>query len=323
MGVHNHKSNIETYLDNVIMADGYQPKYNRLTSTEERCHTFDQWFSAKKTKYENYSPKTTNTSYNRTQVNHSYTSQPMAYINDEDISMPEDSFIVLEPMDTPAASITSGISYQNATESEIDSLEVQFSPCSTVSSEAGSIQNPNRPRAPKRATREPLPEAHRPGKRPAIPDSRLTETELIRKNRRRERNREAAARQRIKRDNEKNKIKDERDMYKDRCEALEKELKELKDKFAAKEFGAKYEANRELHCRNNPKMKTKLIISDPKILSIKKGVIGSEDRKRKLTMSPSLADVADPFFDLDLKKDLKEKIPNIIQNSQSSLMSFL
>merc|ERR1712141_864779 len=135
----------------------------------------------------------------------------------------------------------------------------------------------------------------------------LTETELIRKNRRRERNREAAARQRIKRDNEKNKIKEERDMYKDRCEALEKELKE---------FGAKYEANRELHCRNNPKMKTKLIISDPKILSIKKGVMGSEDRKRKLTMSPSLADVADPFFDLDLKKDLKEKIPNIIQNSQ-------
>merc|ERR1711993_180523 len=258
-------------------ADGYQPKYNRLTSTEERCHTFDQWFSAKKPKYENYSAETTNTSYNRTQVNHSYTSQPMAYINDEDISMPEDSFIVLEPTDTPAASITSGISYQNATESEIDSLEVQFSPCSTVSSEAGSIQNPNRPRAPKRATREPLPEAHRPGKRPAIPDSRLTENEL----------------------------------------------KELKDKFAAKEFGAKYEANRELHCRNNPKMKTKLIISDPKILSIKKGVIGSEDRKRKLTMSPSLADVADPFFDLDLKKDLKEKIPNIIQNSQSSLMSFL
>merc|ERR1712141_612741 len=139
----------------------------------------------------------------------------------------------------------------------------------------------------------------------------------------RDRNREAAARQRIKRDNEKNKIKDERDTYKDRCEALEKELKELRDKFAAKEFGAKYEANRELHCRNNPKMKTKLIISDPKILSIKKGVIGSEDRKRKLTMSPSLADVADPFFDLDLKKDLKEKIPNIIQNSQSSLMSFL
>merc|ERR1711953_256987 len=183
-------------------AGGYQPKYNRLTSTEERCHTFDQWFSAKKPKYENYSQETTNTSYNRTQVNHSYTSQPMAYINDEDISMPEDSFIVLEPMDTPAASITSGISYQNATESEIDSLEVQFSPCSTVSSEAGSIQNPNRPRAPKRATREPLPEAHRPGKRPAIPDSRLTETELIRKNRRRERNREAAARQRIKRDND-------------------------------------------------------------------------------------------------------------------------
>merc|ERR1712113_613674 len=295
------------------------PKYNRLTSTEERCNTFDQWFSAKKPKYENYSQETTNTSYNRTEVNHSYTSQPMPYINDE-----EDSFIVLEPMDTPVASITSGISYQNATESEIDSLEVQFSPCSTVSSEAGSIQNPNRPRAPKRATREPLPEAHRPGKRPAIPDSRLTETELIRKNRRRERNREAAARQRIKRDNEKNKIKDERDMYKNRCEALEKELKELKDKFAAK-----YEANRELHCRNNPKMKTKLIISDPKILSIKKSVIGSEDRKRKLTMSPSLADVADPFFDLpvdlpvDLKKDLKEKNSNIIQNSQSSLMSFL
>merc|ERR1711920_30724 len=136
-----------------IMADGYQPiNYNRQTSNEK---LFSQLFTFNSP---NEKDDFYQIEYPISQENH---------IDQESID--GDEIVVLEP-------VLQTSNQNTIDESDLD-FQLQFSPSSSVSSNVEVV----RTKMPKRATRDPLPEEHRPGKRPSIPDSALTETELIRK----------------------------------------------------------------------------------------------------------------------------------------------
>merc|ERR1712139_156535 len=258
-----------------IMADGYQPiNYNRQTSNEK---LFSQLFTFNSP---NEKDDFYQIEYPLSQENH---------IDQESID--DDEIVVLEPvLQTP--------NQNTIDESDLD-FQLQFSPSSSVSSNVEVV----RTKMPKRATRDPLPEEHRPGKRPSIPDSALTETELIRKNRRRERNREAAARQRDKRnqkvDQFKDKIakaEDERDMWKNKYE-------ELKAKYEKERFQWKITQTPIIN-QSVRNVQNRLEQTPLKIVSVKNSQIpiSEQNRKRNPTMSPSLDLIADPTFDFDPKK---------------------
>merc|ERR1712141_539041 len=263
-----------------IMADGYQPiNYNRQTSNEK---LFSQLFTF----------NSSNEKDNFYQIE--YTSQENNHIDQETID--DDEIVVLEPV--PQTSNQNTID-----ESDFD-FQLQFSPSPSSSCSVSSNVEVVRTKMPKRATRDPLPEEHRPGKRPSIPDSALTETELIRKNRRRERNREAAARQRDKRNQKVNQFKDkitkaedERDMWKNKYE-------ELKAKYEKERF--EWKVNQNPIINQTRTVQHKLKQTPLKIVSLKNSQIpnsvSEQNRKRTLTMSPSLDLIADPTFDFDPKK---------------------
>merc|ERR1712007_264053 len=193
--------------------------------------------------------------------------------------MGDDEIVVLEPV--PQTSNQNTID-----ESDFD-FQLQFSPSPSSSCSVSSNVEVVRTKMPKRATRDPLPEEHRPGKRPSIPDSALTETELIRKNRRRERNREAAARQRDKRNQ---KV----DQFKDKIAKAENEKERFQWKITQTPI-----INQSVRNVQNRLEQTPL-----KIVSVKNSQIpiSEQNRKRTLTMSPSLDLIADPTFDFDPKK---------------------
>merc|ERR1711990_902665 len=257
-----------------IMADGYQPiNYNRQTSNEK---LFSQLFTFNSP---NEKDDFYQIEYPLPQENH---------IDQESID--GDEIVVLEP-------VLQTSNQNTIDESDLD-FQLQFSPSSSVSSNLEVV----RTKMPKRATRDPLPEEHRPGKRPSIPDSALTETELIRKNRRRERNREAAARQRDKRNQKVNQFKDkitkaedERDMWKNKYE-------ELKAKYEKERF--QWKVNQNPIINQTRTVQHKLKQTPLKIVSLKNNQIpiSEQNRKRTLTMSPSLDLIADPTFDFDPKK---------------------
>merc|ERR1711990_462553 len=259
-----------------IMADGYQPiNYNRQTSNEK---LFSQLFTFNSP---NEKDDFYQIEYPLSQENH---------IDQESID--GDEIVVLEP-------VLQTSNQNTIDESDLD-FQLQFSPSSSVSSNLEVV----RTKMPKRATRDPLPEEHRPGKRPSIPDSALTETELIRKNRRRERNREAAARQRDKRNQKVNQFKDkitkaedERDMWKNKYE-------ELKAKYEKERFQWKVNQNPIINQTRTVQHKPKQ--TPLKIVSLKNSQIpnsvSDQNRKRTLTMSPSLDLIADLTFDFDPKK---------------------
>merc|ERR1712179_276866 len=194
---------------------------------------------------------------------------------------------------------------QTSNQNTIDEsdFQLQFSPSPSSSCSVSSNVEVVRTKMPKRATRDPLPEEHRPGKRPSIPDSALTETELIRKNRRRERNREAAARQRDKRNQKVDQFKDkiakaenERDMWKNKYE-------ELQAKYEKERFQWKITQTPIIN-QSVRNVQNRLEQTPLKIVSVKNSQIpiSEQNRKRTLTMSPSLDLIADPTFDFDPKK---------------------
>merc|ERR1712141_848626 len=254
-----------------IMADGYQPiNYNRQTSNEK---LFSQLFTF----------NSSNEKDNFYQIE--YTSQENNHIDQETID--DDEIVVLEPV--PQTSNQNTID-----ESDFD-FQLQFSPSPSSSCSVSSNVEVVRTKMPKRATRDPLPEEHRPGKRPSIPDSALTETELIRKNRRRERNREAAARQRDKRNQKVN-------QFKDKITKAEDERDMWKNKYEKERF--QWKVNQNPIINQTRTVQHKLKQTPLKIVSLKNNQIpiSEQNRKRTLTMSPSLDLIADPTFDFDPKK---------------------
>lgn len=127
-------------------------------------------------------------------------------------------------------------------------------------------------KTPKAAKTLPLPEHKRPGPKPRVSDKNLSQVELIRKNRRRERNRAAAQRQRNKRNVQIQQyevkiatLECERDEFKNKYEEMKEMYEMMKFRFASQMKRPHLPAKRQLSKRSAVQQ-IKLELLEPKLI---------------------------------------------------------